>query len=138
MKFKIKWWEYQFYWKRYRVRVVVGTFVKSNGSHGKQHILFLQIIFYDSPAILIIKFNMLLSCRSSLCCIKYWESLTDKLNISDKSILESPSVMFGSPSCSFTSISFLFILSAHIGRHLKKTNIWFVDLLLIVNLNLTI
>ena len=63
--------------KRNRVRVVVGTFVKSNGSDGKQHILFLQIIFYDSPAILIIKYNMLLSCRSSICCIKYFVSLTD-------------------------------------------------------------
>ena len=53
--------------KRYRAHVVVGTFVKSNEYDGKQHMLLLQIIFYDSSAILIIKKNMLLSCINNLC-----------------------------------------------------------------------
>jgi hypothetical protein len=41
--------------------------VKSNGYDGKQDTLLLQIIFYGSSAILIIKKNMLLSCINSLC-----------------------------------------------------------------------
>jgi hypothetical protein len=44
--------------KRDRAHVVVGTFVKRNGYDGKQQMLLLQIIFYGSSAILIIK-NML-------------------------------------------------------------------------------
>ena len=62
-----------------KVRVVVGTFVKSNGSEYKQQIVLLQNIFYDSSAILIIKHNMLLSCRSSLCYIKYLETLVTRI-----------------------------------------------------------
>jgi hypothetical protein len=41
--------------KKYRAHVVVRTFVKNNGYDGKQHMLLLQIIFYGSSAILIIK-----------------------------------------------------------------------------------
>jgi hypothetical protein len=54
MKFNLK-WGISVLLKRYRAHVVVGTIVKSNEYDGKQQMLLLQIIFYGSSAILIIK-----------------------------------------------------------------------------------